>query len=877
MSSISASRHQRSSVVAQKQAAKSLNLALISDIGGPIASSTSFYYNIGSTGRGFSPTNSFGPGPYAVARLVQSWEPSDVLAVGDLAYNSGSSTVLDASIGQYYNQFIHPYPALSFLRDPYDKIAGRPVGKAQRNWPYNVYNYPKGFPNPVTGKKGGSADGRNHFWGTPGNHDYGEFIGYGQVGVSTSDFNGKYIGDPAGPNSSATDLQSFVDYVTPFLVDPALLGPDRKRLNVGSVDPSGNRGIYYSISMGGTAAEPLVEFFNLDTERLNINAGFEDWNPDGLKKKIVDPLDPENTKLWRFENLVKEEKGHSLHYNPSSRDSLALAGTTTDPANGFKQFQWLRQSLERSNAQWKVITGHHPVYTAGRWTDQQPDDHMSIPYMQRLLKALPKGSFDAYYSGHDHYYERVLEGNDQGIGLGIPFIVNGNSGRNLSKKKQVPYGVSVYTPESPQASLPPEIQKETQESLLPSEPLSVASQGLGGDGPAETEGFATGKYGYGFGATRMQAEDGYLLFHYKEANAVDPAIANHLADGVRPEGGFADTLPSDWVPDAAGTFARGTKDLAHFEVSIDNGSVVGVKLLEGGTGYMASKDGNFTVKGFNIYGNTVDILRPWASTAQVDLTFSDGSLSSVELTDGGKGYELAVRAAWGDNVATSTQGLPLIVDGKVKKPAIKVPINFNISESQYLVRDRPEVYEDFYLIADTRAIVQLRGEAGAPGELRVLIKPQSAPARQLLREQLKPTTYYDGVGPQSFQPRAKSGDLVIFNGRRELARGSLVNGEFTIGLQRLPSVGDPLRVSFSGDPISSYNVNFRPSDQAAVVRQSPVASRDSLPAAAAGPVPDPIVDAMMGVSASGVDRSAVSSRVPADQPWLSAVPVDLGI
>lgn len=794
-----------------------INIALISDIGGPLASATSFYYNIGSTDRGFSPTNSFGPGPDAVSKLVQSWRPSDVLAIGDLAYNSGSSTVLDASIGQYYNQFIHPYPAPAFLRDPYVSVNGQPVEKGRRDWPYNVYDYPKGFPNPVTGRAGGSGDGRNHFWGSPGNHDYGEFIGYGQVGVSLSDFSGRPIGDPIGPNSSSTDLHSFVDYVTPFLTDPALLGPARKRLNVGSADPTGNSGIYYSISMGGTVKEPLVEFFNLDTERLNINAGFEDWNPNG-KKKYVDAED-------HYYNHYEDNDEHSIRYNPAKRSSLPVAGPdgqfyTSNPENGWQQFQWLKRSLKQSDARWKVITGHHPVYTAGRWSDHQPDDHMSIPYMQRLLKALPKGAFDAYYNGHDHYYERVLESNDRGIGVGIPFITNGNSGRNLSKKIQVEYGTSVYEPTSWDPKNGDNPNQALLRQLLPSGPLSVASQGMGGDGGEASERFSTGLYGYGFGATQLLADDGYLLFQYREAPVVDPAIAHHLADGKMPERGFAGTVAGDWVPDPEGAFSGGKEDLAQFELSIRDGVVTSVRLLEGGTGYMASRGGNATVRGFNIYGNNVDPLQPWLDTAQVDLTFRGGELTGVELTDGGRGYELAVLAAWGDNTSTSTDGLPVVKDGKISKPTIKVPINFNLAESQYLVRDRPESYQDFHLTTDTRAIVHLQGEAGAPGDLRVIVKPESATARELLREQLKPTTYYSGLGAQTFRPRAQSGDIVIFNGRRELAKGALVNGEWIGSVRRLPSSGDPLRVIFSGDPISSYNVNFRPSDQLAVVRDS---------------------------------------------------------
>lgn len=413
-----------------------LKLALISDIGGPIASSTSFYYNIGSSGKGYVPTNSFGPGPEAVSALVQSWGGSDVIAVGDLSYNASSSTTLDASVGAYYNNFIYPYPAPPYLAAPYTTINQQAVLTGQRAWPYNIYNYPKGFPAPLGGQQGGSPDQRNHFWGSLGNHDYGEAIGYGQVNVTPYNFSGEDIGPPLGPSSS-TSLESFLDYVTPFLANPALLGVDRARLRIGAVDRTGNRGAYYSIGLGGSPRKPLVEFFMLDTERLNINAGFEKWNPTGTRIKSPNGV---------YKDAVPTDRNHSLIYDPSKPTSPAAAGTSTDPFNGYAQYQWLKSSLASSNARWKVVTGHHPVYASGRWSDRQPDDHMSNLYVQRLLKALPKGSFDAYYNGHDHFYERVLESNDKGIGLGIPFITNGNSGRNLSRKIQVPYGTSVYEP-----------------------------------------------------------------------------------------------------------------------------------------------------------------------------------------------------------------------------------------------------------------------------------------------------------------------------------------------------------------------------------------------------------------------------------------------
>jgi hypothetical protein len=786
----------------KKTGSRDLRVALISDTGGPAASATTFYYNVGSKGNGFAPTNSFGPGPAAVSKVVQGWKPEHLLAIGDLAYNAGGSTLQDISIGQYYNNFIYPYPSPNYLTQPYTTINGEPTRKGQKAWPYNVYDFPKGFPNPVTGKRGGSPDRANRFWGSLGNHDYGMAIGYGQVGLTPYKFDGTPTSSPAGP-SSATSVESSIDYFMPFLEKPSWLGRDQKRLNVGAVDVSGNRGAYYSISFGGSVKKPLVDFFMLDTERLNINAGFESWNPTGQRE--LNPV------TGLYEDAVNDDKSYSLTYDPTNPNSVALADTTTDPDNGHDQYQWLRQSLEESRATWKVITGHHPVYASGRWSDDQPDDHMSNPYLQRLLNALPEGSFDAYYNGHDHYYERVLESKDGGIGLGIPFITNGNSGRNLSKKIQVPYGVSVYEPTAFGAPDTTNPNLPALPYLLDSGPLEVASSGLAGGGSKEeTNFFANGLYGYGFGATKLNANKNYMLFQYEEAPVIDPAIANHLKGGQDPERGFKGTKPSDWIPNPDGDF-KGQSDLAQFKLAINNGVVTGVELLNGGRGYMSSKGGSHTVEGFNIYGNNVDPLQPWKGTAQVDLTFANGMLSGVTLTDGGKGYELAVQAAADDNTATSTEGLS-------PNSSIVIPLNYNIEETQYLVRDNT-LYNDFYLITESRPIVELIGKPGEQGLLRVSVQAASRQARRLLAKELEPTTGYSGSGSQTFSRRAQDGDITVYHRGNVLAKGNLENGIWEGTISRLPRATGDLVVDFSGDPITSYNVNFKPSSgKAKVVR-----------------------------------------------------------
>ena len=126
---------------------------------------------------------------------------------------------------------------------------------------------------------------------------------------------------------------------------------------------------------------------------------------------------------------------------------------------------------------------------------------------------------------------------------------------------------------------------------------------------------------------------------------------------------------------------------------------------------MGSKGGNHVVRGFNIYGNNVDLVQPWLGTAQVDLTFERGSLSKVDLTDGGQGYELAVQSAADRNDATTTDTL-------TADQAILVAINYNLDEIQYQVRDN-SLYNDWYMIANTDAAITYHGIPGNPGFLQV--------------------------------------------------------------------------------------------------------------------------------------------------------------
>jgi hypothetical protein len=73
---------------------------------------------------------------------------------------------------------------------------------------------------------------------------------------------------------------------------------------------------------------------------------------------------------------------------------------TNDNANWSQQLTWLENSLAESQATWKIVFGHHPVYSSGL--------HGSTTRLQKyLLPLLSSYKVQLYLNGHDHNYERT--------------------------------------------------------------------------------------------------------------------------------------------------------------------------------------------------------------------------------------------------------------------------------------------------------------------------------------------------------------------------------------------------------------------------------------------------------------------------------------
>ena len=80
------------------------------------------------------------------------------------------------------------------------------------------------------------------------------------------------------------------------------------------------------------------------------------------------------------------------------------------------QLVWLDRQLSESDADWKVVFQHHPLYTSGRYG-------MSSSVHRRTLEQIfIEHQVDVVFAGHEHVYERLTPQN------GVMYFVSGAAG-----------------------------------------------------------------------------------------------------------------------------------------------------------------------------------------------------------------------------------------------------------------------------------------------------------------------------------------------------------------------------------------------------------------------------------------------------------------
>lgn len=151
------------------------------------------------------------------------------------------------------------------------------------------------------------------------------------------------------------------------------------------------------------------------------------------------PLLQENVKFYAVlgnHDIIKTQNGlDQINYKPFNMSDRYYSFKKGDVNEGTVEFfaidtnknaewdielEWLDQQLAKSTAPWKIVYGHHPLYSSGR--------HGSDPELAaRLAPIFAKHKVSLYLCGHDHGYERFNPIN------GTTYIVNGGGGAPLYK------------------------------------------------------------------------------------------------------------------------------------------------------------------------------------------------------------------------------------------------------------------------------------------------------------------------------------------------------------------------------------------------------------------------------------------------------------
>lgn len=88
-------------------------------------------------------------------------------------------------------------------------------------------------------------------------------------------------------------------------------------------------------------------------------------------------------------------------YYTFKQDNVQFFGLDSNyNANWSKQLLWLEKSLADSDATWKVVYAHHPLYSSGTHGG-------NFKLVDRLSPLFARYGVQLYLNGHDHNYERT--------------------------------------------------------------------------------------------------------------------------------------------------------------------------------------------------------------------------------------------------------------------------------------------------------------------------------------------------------------------------------------------------------------------------------------------------------------------------------------
>lgn len=99
-------------------------------------------------------------------------------------------------------------------------------------------------------------------------------------------------------------------------------------------------------------------------------------------------------------------------------DTTPIARIATNGPDARKQLKWLDAQLAKSRASWKIVVGHHPVFSSGKHGN-------TLPLVEHLQPILERHRVHIYFSGHDHDLEYLQKN-------GVNYLVAGSGARTTA-------------------------------------------------------------------------------------------------------------------------------------------------------------------------------------------------------------------------------------------------------------------------------------------------------------------------------------------------------------------------------------------------------------------------------------------------------------
>ena len=88
-------------------------------------------------------------------------------------------------------------------------------------------------------------------------------------------------------------------------------------------------------------------------------------------------------------------------YYTFSEGIVQFFALDTNPNAAWEQqLRWLEDNLASSLATWKIVFGHHAIYSSGK-------HGRNSDLIRRLTPLFSKYGVQLYCNGHDHHYERT--------------------------------------------------------------------------------------------------------------------------------------------------------------------------------------------------------------------------------------------------------------------------------------------------------------------------------------------------------------------------------------------------------------------------------------------------------------------------------------